>query len=234
MEQLTFELASPEARSFANFLTGRNEEAVVTLARLAAGDIVETGVVLWGGPGVGKTHLLQATLGAAAGRRITLFCADCAAVPAEAPAPHALVAVDGVDAADPQQQGRLFSLYNALKASGGQLLAAAEVPPALMRLRDDVRTRLGWGLVYEVLPLADGDKPAALAAYARSRGVALPDDVIGYLLAHGRRDMASLLATLLALDRYSLANKRPITLPLLKEWLQRSLGLQASPESSRH
>jgi DnaA family protein len=94
-----------------------------------------------------------------------------------------------------------------------------------MPLREDVRSRLGWGLVYEVLPLADEDKPAALVTYARSRGFALNDDVIAYLLAHGRRDMPSLVATLAALDRHSLASKRPITVPLLKDWMQRGLGL---------
>ena len=65
----------------------------------------------------------------------------------------------------------------------------------------------------------------ALATYARSRGFELSDDVIAYLLAHGRRDMTSLLATLAALDRHSLASKRPVTTALLREWLQRGLGV---------
>ena len=73
------------------------------------------------------------------------------------------------------------------------------------------------------MPLSDDEKPAALAAYARARGFSLADDVIGYLLAHGRRDMRTLVATLAALDRRSLAQKRPVTLPLLREWLQRSI-----------
>jgi len=77
--------------------------------------------------------------------------------------------------------------------------------------------------VYELLALEDDAKPAALAVYARSRGIVLSDDVIEYLLRHGRRDMPSLLATLAALDRHSLATKRPITVPLLKGWLQREL-----------
>ncbi len=84
---------------------------------------------------------------------------------------------------------------------------------------------LGWGLVYEIAPLSDAEKPAALAAYAQQRGFRLTDDVIGYLLAHGRRDMPALLATLAALDRHSLAAKRPITVPLLRDWLQREIGL---------
>jgi len=69
------------------------------------------------------------------------------------------------------------------------------------------------------------DKAAALAAYARERGFRLSDDVVRYLLAHGRRDMTSLVATLAALDGHSLATQRSITVPLLREWLQRDLGL---------
>jgi DnaA family protein len=76
-----------------------------------------------------------------------------------------------------------------------------------------------------VTPLADADKPAALAAYARRRGFRLTDDVIAYLLAHVRRDMAALLGALTALDRHSLATKRPITVPMLRDWLQRNIAL---------
>ena len=225
MEQLIFELASPEPPSFANFLAGPNREAVSALARMASGEAAETGLVLWGPPGVGKTHLLHATAAAADGRRPVQLCADPGALPVDPPMPAALVLVDDVDRADAAMQGRLFTVYNTLKATGGSLVVTASLPPARMPLRDDVRSRLGWGLVYEVLPLADADKPVALMTYARSRGFALADDVIAYLLAHGRRDMTSLLATLAALDRHSLASKRPITTQLLKDWLQRDRGL---------
>jgi DnaA family protein len=221
MEQLTFELATPEPPSFANFLSGPNREAVAALARFACGEAAETGLVLWGPPGVGKTHLLCAAAAAAVGVRPVHFCADPGAVLADPPPPAALILVDDVDRADAAMQGRLFTVYNTLKATGGLLVATAALPPARMPLRDDVRSRLGWGLVYEVLPLADEDKPLAMATYARSRGFTLADEVIAYLLAHGRRDMPSLMATLAALDRHSLASKRPITTHLLKDWLQR-------------
>jgi DnaA family protein len=233
MEQLIFELATPEPPTFANFLPGPNREVVAALAKVAAGEGTETGLVLWGPPGVGKTHLLRATAAAAEARRPVQFWADPESLPSDPPAQSALVLVDAVDQADAAAQGRLFTLYNALKAVGGTLVAAAELPPARMPLRDDVRSRLGWGLVYEVLPLADEDKPAALATYARSRGFALGDDVIAYLLAHGRRDMTSLVTTLAALDRHSLASKRPITTPLLREWMQRGLGFSAPGGAER-
>jgi DnaA family protein len=229
MEQLTLELAAPEPPAFANFVAGRNGEAVATLIAAARGRIAETGVLLWGATGAGKTHLLRATAAAAlaAGRRARYLAGPALAEPGSGEA-GGLVAVDEIDAADPVAAGRLFTLYNALAASGGQLITAAAAPPARLRLREDLRTRLAHGLVFEVLPLPDDDKPAALSAYARERGFRLSDEVIAYLLAHGGRDMPTLLATLVALDRRSLATRRPVTVPLLRAWLQRDAGPGAS------
>lgn len=224
MEQLVFELVEPEPPAFRTFVAGRNGEAIAALERAAAGALAEPGIVLWGPPGAGKSHLLSATVAAArAAGRPAWHCDSPAGLRREAPAPGTLVAVDDVGAADAEGQARLFTLYNVLRDRGGTLVTAAETPPARLPLRDDVRTRLAWGLVYEVVPLADAEKPAALAAYARSRGFALSDEVIVYLLSHGRRDMRTLVATLAALDRRSLAQKRPVTVPLLREWLQRSI-----------
>lgn len=221
MQQLTFELAVPEPPGFSNFVTGPNGEVVAALRRIANGEGIDTGVVVWGGPGGGKTHLLRATVAAAqqAGRRAT-YARHAGEIVDMSPTARALVAVDDVHDSDAVGQGGLFTLYNALAASGGQLIAASSMAPARLALRDDLRTRLAHGLVYEVLPLADAEKAAALEAYARERGLRLTVDVIAYLLAHGRRDMASLVATLGALDRHSLSAKRAITVPLLREWLQ--------------
>jgi DnaA family protein len=101
-------------------------------------------------------------------------------------------------------------------------------PPARVALRDDLRTRLGWGLTFELRALADADKPAALLAHARQLGITLGDDVIAYLLAHGRRDMRTLLSTLAALDRHSLSTHRAITVPLLRDWMARNAPAPAS------
>ena len=229
VKQLVLDLAAPEPPSFANFLPGRNAEAVAALSAAAAGAVGETGIAVWGPPGAGKTHLLRAAVAAAtaAGRTAAWFAAPGALVgtdPREVAA-NALVAVDDVGTAGAEAQARLFTLFNALRAGGGRLAVASDVAPAALPLREDLRTRLGWGLVFEVHPLTDAEKPAALVGYARRRGLTLSDDVVRYLLAHGRRDMATLLATLAALDRHSLAEKRPITIPLLREWLQREMPL---------
>ena len=225
MEQLVFELAVPEPPGFGNFLPGRNAELVAILPSFAAGAQDETGILLWGAAAAGKSHLLAATLAhaQALGHAAQLYAHPAEFDAAAAVAPDTLVAIDRIDEADALAAGRMFTLYNALKATHGRLIAAARAPLTALPLREDLRTRLGWGLVYEVVPLADADKAAALTLYAHERGFTLSGDVIEYLLRHGRRDMRSLLATLAALDRRSLAAKRPITVPLLKQWLQREL-----------
>ena len=226
MEQLVFELAVPEPPSFANFLAGRNAELVDALSAFVTGG-PETGMLIWGGPGVGKTHLACAAIALADERGLgaRMFAhpreIDDEALAAVRASAEQVLAIDGIDLADETAAARLFTLYNEIKERQARLIATSRTPLAALSLREDLRTRLGWGLVYELLALEDEAKPAALAVYARGRGMVLSGDVIEYLLRHGRRDMPSLLATLVALDRQSLATKRPITVPLLKAWLQR-------------
>jgi DnaA family protein len=226
-EQLVFDLAAPQPPSFDNFLPSANAEALAALRALSAGMASETGVLLWGAPGAGKTHLLRAAVAAAAAHgRSAIHIADANSAPEfGALAHHSLVAVDDIDLTGPGAQASLITLYNALRDGGGHLLVASRSPLAALMLREDLRTRLGWGLVYEITPLSDIDKPAALTALARGRGFRLADDVIDYLLAHGRRDMPALIDALAALDRHSLATKRPITVAMLKSWLQRDFDL---------
>ncbi|HEY3178802.1 MAG TPA: DnaA regulatory inactivator Hda [Casimicrobiaceae bacterium] len=229
MEQLTLEIATEEPPTFTNFVAGSNREVLATLRGIASGEVAETSVVVWGPPGVGKTHLLRAAVAMAinAGRPAR-YLPRPALAEAHPFAPMALICVDAVDAADADSQARLFTLYNALIAARGQLVVAASMAPAQLALRDDLRTRLAHGLVYEIVALADCDKVQALGTYARERGFRLSSEAIDYLLAHGRRDMATLVATLAALDRHSLATKRPITVPLLREWMRQQAPSEAA------
>ncbi len=222
MEQLVFELAPPEPPRLSNFLPGRNRELLAALGSFVTGAASDASFFVWGAPGAGKTHLLRAAVALAADSGLaSRYCAEASLIDADTGVPETgLVAIDRVDEADSATAARVFTLYNALKQSGGRVVAASRTPLAALRLREDLRTRLGWGLVYEALPLADEEKPEALASYARQRGFDLSAEVIDYLLRHGRRDMPSLLATLAALDRLSLASKRAVTVSLLKEWLR--------------
>jgi len=221
MEQLTFELAPVEAPSLANFVPGANAELLARLADLVGPSPgADTCVVIWGAAGSGKTHLLRACVtAAAASGRAALYSAGELADDAAQRLHGALIAIDDVDRTSPASQGTLFTLYNLLATRGNQLVVGASMPPARMPIREDLRTRLGQGLVYEVVALSDREKADAMARFAASRGFALSTEVIDYLLARGRRDLTSLLASLASLDRHSLAQRRPITVPLVREWL---------------
>ena len=111
-------------------------------------------------------------------------------------------------------------MYNRVRAGAGALVASGDAAPAQLALREDLRSRLAWGLAFELHPLSDAEKAAALRAHARARALDLGEDVVAYLLRHARRDMASLIAILDALDRYSLEQKRPVTLPLVRDALE--------------
>ena len=91
--------------------------------------------------------------------------------------------------------------------------------PAVDAAARDLRTRLGWDLVFRLDPLSDADKLAALSAQAAERGMHLAPEIINWMLTHHERDIRKLAALIDALDRYSLANGRPITLPLLRAML---------------
>ena len=105
-------------------------------------------------------------------------------------------------------------------APAAAIVAAGDRPPAQLPLRDDVRTRLAWGLVYQLHELTDAEKEDALRAHAAARGIVLPPEVLAYVLTHMPRDMRTLMAILDALDAYAMAAKRAITVPLVREWAQ--------------
>lgn len=210
--QLALDLVQPLTPRLDNFVPGRNAEALATLRTLVAGQGAQF-VYLWGEPGCGRSHLLAA-LAAEGG------CLGCAGEVPEFAAAAQLYLVDDIDALDEAGQARFFRLVNEIRgAPGARLASAGSAPPARMALREDVRTRLAWGLVYQLHALSDVEKAQALLAHAGSRGIVLTPEVRAWMLAHLPRDMRTQVAVLDALDAYALARKRPITLPLLREWL---------------
>jgi DnaA family protein len=220
MKQLALTLAPPPAPTLDNFFPGRNAELLAALRGLAEGISAERFFYLWGEPGSGRTHLLRAMAGALAARGVATRYVEAGA---NLPAPDAglrALAVDDVDRLATGAQAAFFNLYNAVREKQGIVLAAGIAPPAGLRMRPDLVTRLGWGLVYQVHALADEEKIAALKRHAAARSFDLPDGVAEYLLRHLERDLPSLMGVLDALDRHSLEAKRPITLPLLRELLR--------------
>jgi DnaA regulatory inactivator Hda len=201
MRQLALEIAPPALPTLDNFVAGRNTELVERLRLLAAGETPERFVYLWGPPGCGRSHLLSGVAAAVRGAGLTaahLRCGSGAAVPGAAQGADCLV-LDDVDQLDPEAQIAAFHLYNALKERRGALVASGSAPPAQLGLREDLATRLAWGLVYQVIPLTDEEKGRALDDRALARGFRLPPEVRDFLLTRARRDIASLLALVNAL-----------------------------------
>jgi DnaA family protein len=210
MSQMLLGIAPEWVPTLDNFVAGRNVELLAALRQAADGAAAVRAVYLWGEKGCGRSHLLQAMVAQEAG--------DDAHYAARAvPEAASVVAVDDVEALDDAAQIALFELYNRMREQGGLLLVSGTQAPAHLALRDDLRTRLGWGLVYQVHALSDEEKAEALRQHAGARGFELPQEVIQYLLRHGRRDLPSLLQVLDALDEHCLRLKRGATVPLLKE-----------------
>ncbi len=127
---------------------------------------------------------------------------------------------DDVERLDGAAQVALFNAINTARDGGSTVLAAGQSPPAQLALRDDLKSRLAWGLVYQVKPLSDAEKAISLHSEAARRGLKLSDEVVWYLLTHVRRDLRSLIVLLDRIDRTSLEQRRVVTLPLVRALLR--------------
>jgi len=224
MKQLLLDIAPSPPPTLANFVPGRNIELLQTLNDIIEGNVIEglereRFIYLWGGAGCGRSHLLQAVAGICMRRNMNVVYFSCTHETDFITSSEAdCVTVDDVDRLDAKAQISLFNLYNHIREEGHAfLVVSGPAAPAQLNLRADLLTRLGWGLVYQVHELSDEEKIKAMKSHAKDRGLDLPQEVCDYLLCHGRRDLPSLMAALDALDGFSLANQRKITVPLVRE-----------------
>ncbi|MBI3523476.1 MAG: DnaA regulatory inactivator Hda [Betaproteobacteria bacterium] len=219
--QRLLDIRPQQIPSLDNYVVGGNAELLTRLAALADANVMDQ-IYLWGPPGCGRSHLLRGVLAAARDRQRPVSFSEGALLGDEpVPVSGTLAIIDDVDALSDAAQIALFRIFNAARPSGLALLLSGSAPPLrLAALREDLRTRIGSTLIYEVQPLSEASIAAALRQHGVSRGMRIDDALIDYLLRHGRRDLPSLLAVLDALDHASLQQQRPLTLPLLREILQ--------------
>ena len=222
MKQIALDIGLARGATLANFCAGPNEAALAHL-RLWAGSPTRSPVptYLWGAGGSGKTHLLEAVAqalreqGAAAG-----WLDPSLHEPPEFDESWAVVLMDDVDRYSAVQQHAAFNWFVNAQTLQRGVLAAGAVPPADLRLREDLRTRLGWGHVFELHVLGETERRAVLRQEADARGVFLSDEVMDFILHRFSRDLGSLMQLLGELDGYALQTKRAITIPLLKSMLE--------------
>ena len=232
--QIPFDFFAPSPATFESFVVGDNAELVTSLYALtnaSAQDKPTAALALWGGPSVGKSHLLAATALAAnagaPGTVMSLAAGDT--FPSDPFVPARMICVDDADRLNAEQQGWLFTAFNHIAPLGGTVIVSGHTPPARWPLRDDLRTRLGSGLIFEVVSIPQDALPVALAEHAARRGFQLGDEVLTYILSRASRDVATLWQIVRGIDALSLARKRAVTVPLLREYLARNTEPGSQP-----
>jgi DnaA family protein len=227
MKQLPLAIAVATPGTFGDYVVGPNAAAVQHLRALGAG---AAPVYLWGPAGVGKTHLLQAAAGLIEHQRGRVRWFGSNDSPGAAPeGAWSLIVFDDCDAFDAERQQRAFALFVDATTDSIPVIAAGRVPPVDLPLRDDLRTRLAWGHVFAIEPLAESDVRAVLQREAGRRGIALADEVVDYLLNRFARDLKHLMLQLDELDTFSLVQKRAITVPLLRQMLAEEAEARREP-----
>jgi DnaA family protein len=216
MKQLVLDLGADPAHSLDTFQVGENAELAHLMHQFAQRASREHFAYLWGDTGAGKTHLLQALAATPHSRYIAC---DAPAADFVFSPETTLYLLDDCDRLSATAQIDAFALFNQIREHGAYMVSTGPVPPAVLPVREDLRTRMGWGLIYLIHGLSDDQKIAALTQAAEARGLTLSASVLPYLLSHFKRDMRSLATMLDALDQYSLETQRPVTLPLLRDLL---------------
>jgi DnaA family protein len=222
VKQLTLDLRADAPPVLENFVAAANADLLAALYEAVPVADVPQHIFLWGDAGSGRSHLLRSVVTAAAqAGRPACYLRAADVLDSLPQSPGLLLAIDDVEALGPDAQIALFRAFNAARGQKMTLVTSGAAAPLQLALREDLRTRIGQSLIFEVKALTDTDREAILAAQAATRGLRLEPEIVQYLLRHGRRDLTSLLRTLDALDAASLERKRAITLPLLREVLQR-------------
>ena len=230
MKQLALDIGLATGPTLARFYAGPNEAALQHL-RLAVGEGSSEATrspvptYLWGEPGSGKSHLLKAVRQSLREQGSTLGWLDPSVnEPGDFDERWTAVLMDDVHLYDTAQQATAFNWFvNAISPASGSprwVLAAGNLPPADLPLRDDLRSRLGWGHVFELHVLSEPERRAVLRQAADARGVFLSDEVMDFILTRFSRDLGSLMQLLDQLDAFALRTQRAITIPLLKTMLE--------------
>ncbi|WP_093308343.1 DnaA regulatory inactivator Hda [Allopseudospirillum japonicum] len=223
--QLSLSVGLRDDATLANFLAGDNQVLVAHLQQqLLTCD--PQYLYIWGKKDSGRSHLLQAACHASGHqdlRSLYLPLRDLASLGIELLEgldELDLICIDDVEAVLGQAiwEEALFHLFNRMRNKQHRLLISGNAPPQQLPTRlPDLASRLAWGLIYQVQPLDDIQKLAALQLRARQRGLELNDEVARYILHRSPRAMRELFRALEKLDRASLSAQRKLTIPFVKE-----------------
>ena len=225
--QLPLEFEFRANQTFDDFFPGTNQEIINHLKKCCKGK-GERLIFVWGQSGMGKSHLLQACCQHAQSQQLSSFYFSL--TPLELPDPSLLAGLENIDivcfdniehiAAHKDWELAFFNFFNLHRDLGHSLILSSSCPPNKLAIRlPDLKTRLNWGLTLKLQPLTDEDRITALTYKASQMGFEISPKAGRFLLTHYDRDLSSLWALLKKLDQLSLAAKRKLTIPFLKQIL---------------
>ena len=217
MNQQAFDFDEPAYPTFDKLLGTANAELIYYLQQEH-----DQFLYIWGEQGAGKSHILQAWVGQALQAGHTAVYIDVgSSTLTDAAAEADFVAIDQIENLNSNEQAALFYIFNRFRNSHkGHLLLSAEVAPAKLQLREDLRTRMSYCLAYEVKSLSKEEKIDVLTNMAKTRQLNIDPIIYQYLLEHWRQDLNSLISIFNDLANYSITQGKPMTLPLLRRLLK--------------
>ena len=226
MKQIALDIGLSAGPTVANFCAGPNLAALQHL-ELWLGDKRNAHsrspvpTYYWGPSGSGKSHLLKAAREGLReqGARVGWLDASVHNAP-EYSESWAAVLMDDVHAYTAAQQQVAFNWFVHAQTLQRPVMAAGAFAPVELKLRDDLRTRMGWGHIFGLQLLSEAERRAVLRQAADARGVFLSDEVMDFMLTRFSRDLGSLMELLELLDGYSLQSKRAITIPMIKSMME--------------
>ena len=195
MDQLLLNIHPPSIKSIENFVIGDNFEAISVIKKFTTDKNLQF-FYLWGVQGSGKSHLSSVVKN------------------------NNILVIEDIESMSDIEQIQAFSIFNNCKENGKKLFITGSNSPNNMGLRSDLASRLSWGIVYQIKALTDNEKKLALLNHSKQKGMSSNVKVIEYCMKNLKRDLHYLIATLDALDSWSLKTKKPMTIPLLKKLLE--------------
>jgi DnaA-homolog protein len=225
LPQIPFQFGDFQQNDFASFLPGENQELLTLFSAISKKQEVHR-LYLWGESGTGKTHLLQAACKQASESELQVAYLPLKQLSEFSPemlhdlGALDLVCIDDIEcvAGEIEWQQGLVWLYNELRDNEHSMIISANVSATNIELEvDDLKSRLSWDQVLRIKEADDELKIEILKQKANARSFELSDEVIEFLIRRVDRDLGSLMELLDKIDHASLAAKRKITIPFVKE-----------------